>query len=153
MPERLGIEYTAADGEKKRPVMLHRALLGSMERFIGILIENYGGALPVWLAPVQCRVLPISENFSEYAKNIYNTLIDAGIRAEIDERNEKVGYKIREAETKKVPFMLIAGEKEQSAGTVSIRQHTRGDVGVKPLQEFIDGVLKLAVPGINTISL
>ncbi|MDR2692890.1 MAG: threonine--tRNA ligase [Chitinispirillales bacterium] len=153
MPERLGIEYAAADGEKRRPVMIHRALLGSMERFIGILIENYGGALPVWLAPVQCRVLPISENFSEYARNVYNKLIDAGIRAEIDERNEKVGYKIREAETKKVPFMLVVGEKEQSAGTVSIRQHTKGDIGIKPIHEFIDGVLKLAVPGINNVSL
>jgi threonyl-tRNA synthetase len=153
MPERLDIEYTAADGEKKRPVMIHRALLGSMERFIGILIENYGGALPVWLAPVQCRVLPISENFSNYANDVYNKLIDAGIRAEIDERNEKIGYKIREAETRKVPFMLVAGEKEQSAGTVAIRQHTKGDIGIKPLQDFIDGVLKLAVPGINTVSL
>jgi len=153
MPERLDIEYTAADGEKKRPVMIHRALLGSMERFIGILLENYGGALPVWLAPVQCRVLPISENFSEYARDVYNKLLEAGIRAEIDERNEKVGYKIREAETKKVPFMLVVGEKERAAGTVAVRQHTKGDVGVKGLQEFIDGVLKLAVPGINTVSL
>ncbi len=153
MPERLDIEYTAADGEKKRPVMIHRALLGSMERFIGILLENYGGALPLWLAPVQCRVLPISENFSEYAKNVYNTLIKAGIRAEIDERNEKVGYKIREAETKKIPFMLVVGEKEQSAGTVSIRQHTKGDIGIKTVDEFMDGVLKLSVPGINTITL
>jgi threonyl-tRNA synthetase len=153
MPERLDIEYTAADGEKKRPVMIHRALLGSMERFIGILIENYGGALPVWLAPVQCRVLPISENFSDYANDVHNKLIDAGIRAEIDERNEKIGYKIREAETKKVPFMLVVGEKERSAGTVSIRQHAKGDIGAKSLSEFIDGVFKLAVPGINTVSL
>jgi threonyl-tRNA synthetase len=153
MPERLDIEYTAADGEKKRPVMIHRALLGSMERFIGILIENYGGALPVWLAPVQCRVLPISENFSNYANDVYGKLIDAGIRAEIDERNEKVGYKIREAETKKIPFMLVVGEKEQSAGTVAIRQHTKGDVGIKPLREFIDGILKLSVPGVNTVNL
>lgn len=153
MPERLDIEYTAADGEKKRPVMIHRALLGSMERFIGILLENYGGALPVWLAPVQCRVLPISENFSEYGREVYNKLLESGIRAEIDERNEKVGYKIREAETKKVPFMLVVGEKERAAGTVAVRQHTKGDVGVKGLQEFIDGVLKLAVPGVNTVSL
>jgi threonyl-tRNA synthetase len=153
MPERLDIEYTAADGEKKRPVMIHRALLGSMERFIGILLENYGGALPVWLAPVQCRVLPISENFSEYARDVYHKLTAAGIRAEIDERNEKVGYKIREAETKKMPFMLVVGEKERAAGTVAVRQHTKGDVGVKGLQEFIDAVLKLAVPGVNTVSL
>jgi len=153
MPERLDIEYTAADGEKKRPVMIHRALLGSMERFIGILLENYGGALPVWLAPVQCRVLPISENFSEYGREVYNKLLESGIRAEIDERNEKVGYKIREAETKKVPFMLVVGEKERAAGTVAVRQHTKGDVGVKGLREFIDGVLKLAVPGVNTVSL
>ncbi|MDR2592856.1 MAG: threonine--tRNA ligase [Chitinispirillales bacterium] len=153
MPERLDIEYTAADGEKKRPVMIHRALLGSMERFIGILLENYGGALPVWLAPVQCRVLPISENFAEYAREVYNKLLESGIRAEIDERNEKVGYKIREAETKKMPFMLVVGEKERAAGTVAVRQHTKGDVGVKELREFIDGVLKLAVPGVNTVSL
>jgi threonyl-tRNA synthetase len=153
MPERLDIEYTAADGEKKRPVMIHRALLGSMERFIGILLENYGGALPVWLAPVQCRVLPISENFAEYARDVHNKLTEAGIRAEIDERNEKVGYKIREAETKKMPFMLVVGEKERAAGTVAVRQHTKGDVGVKGLQEFIDAVLKLATPGVNTVSL
>ena len=153
MPERLDIEYTAADGEKKRPVMIHRALLGSMERFIGILLENYGGALPVWLSPVQCRVLPISENFSDYARDVYNKLMDAGIRAEIDERNEKVGYKIREAETGKVPFMLVVGEKEREAGTVSVRQHSKGDLGAKKLGDFINGVLKLSVPGINVVSL
>jgi threonyl-tRNA synthetase len=153
MPERLDIEYAAADGSKKRPVMIHRALLGSMERFIGILLENYGGALPVWLSPVQCRVLPISENFADYANGVYKKLADAGIRAEVDGRNEKVGYKIREAETGKVPFMLVVGKNEQEAGTVSVRQHSKGDLGAKSLHEFIDGVLKLSAPGVNVVSL
>ncbi|MDR2577577.1 MAG: threonine--tRNA ligase [Chitinispirillales bacterium] len=149
MPERLDIEYTDADGGKKRPVMIHRALLGSMERFIGILLENYGGSLPVWLSPVQCRVLPISENYADYARGVHKKLLEAGIRSEIDERNEKVGYKIREAETGKVPFMLVVGEKERDAGTVSVRQHTKGDIGAKGLGEFIDEVIKMSVPGMN----
>ncbi|MDR3019663.1 MAG: threonine--tRNA ligase [Treponema sp.] len=153
MPERLDIEYTAADGEKKRPVMIHRALLGSMERFIGILLENYGGSLPVWLSPIQCRILPISENYTDYARDVYSKLISAKIRADIDERNEKVGYKIREAETSKIPFMLIVGEKEREAETVSIRQHTKGDLGAQKLQSFINNVLKLSVPGENIVSL
>ena len=151
MPERLDIEYTAADGEKKRPVMIHRALLGSMERFIGILLENYGGALPVWLSPVQCRVLPISENYTDYAREVRAKLLEAGVRAEVDERNEKIGYKIREAETGKVPFMLIVGDKERQSGTVSVRQHTKGDLGAKCLDEFIGEVLRLSEPGTNVM--
>ncbi len=149
MPQRFELEYAAADGEKKCPVMIHRALLGSMERFIGILLENYGGALPTWLAPVQCRILPISEKFMDYARSIQQRAVEAGLKVELDDRNEKVGYKIRDAEMKKIPFMAIAGEKEQETGMVSLRKHTKGDLGTRSVEEFIEELLKLSVPGTN----
>ncbi|MDR0307453.1 MAG: threonine--tRNA ligase [Chitinispirillales bacterium] len=152
MPERLEIEYTAADGEKKRPVMIHRALLGSMERFIGILLEHYGGALPLWLSPEQCRILPISDNYLEYAKKVHCELLEAGIRAEIDERNEKIGFKIREAETGKIPFMLIVGEKEREAGNVSVRQHSKGDLGSHSFEEVKKEFLRLSAAGMNDMN-
>ncbi|MCL2688902.1 MAG: threonine--tRNA ligase [Chitinispirillia bacterium] len=151
MPELLELEYTAADGEKKRPVMIHRALLGSMERFIGILLEHYGGALPLWLSPEQCRVLPISEHFTDYARKVHSELLNAGIRAEIDERNEKVGYKIREAETSKIPFMLVVGEKERDSNTVSVRQHSKGDLGSRSINEVIKAFIELSIPGTNVM--
>jgi threonyl-tRNA synthetase len=135
MPERFELEYTAADGSKQRPVMIHRALLGSMERFIGILLEHYGGALPVWLAPTQIRVLPISERFTGYAEQVRSHLSSAGLRVEMDERPEKVGYKIRDAELLKVPYMAIVGEKEQAAHAVSLRRHGTGDLGGMTLDE------------------
>lgn len=138
MPKRFGIEYTDADGEKKTPVMIHRALLGSMERFIGILIEHYAGFLPLWLSPVQIKVIPISEKFSSYAHEVCDTLRNAGIRVELDERNEKVGYKIRDAEINKIPYMAIVGEKEMNAQTVSVRKHTQGDKGTFSMEQFID---------------
>ncbi|MFP4163322.1 MAG: threonine--tRNA ligase [Chitinispirillaceae bacterium] len=147
MPERFGLEYTDADGEKKRPVMIHRALLGSMERFIGILLEHYGGALPLWLSPVQCRILPISEKYMEYARKVQKQAFENGIRVELDDRNEKVGYKIRDAETKKIPFMVVVGEKEQEAGTVSLRRHSKGDLGTRSVEEFIEELHNLSVPG------
>lgn len=147
MPERFELEYTDADGEKKRPVMIHRALLGSMERFIGILLEHYGGALPLWLSPVQCRILPISEKFTDYAEEVRKKALEGGIRVELDDRNEKVGYKIRDAETRKIPFMVVVGEKEQEAGTVSLRRHSKGDLGTRTVAEFIEELHNLSVPG------
>ncbi len=137
MPERFELEYTDADGQHKRPVMIHRALFGSMERFIGILLENYGGALPLWLAPVQVRLLPISDRFIDYARTIGKRLVEKGFRAEIDDRNEKIGYKIRESEVLKTPFMAIVGEKEQLAGSVSVRKHGEGDLGSFTIDKFI----------------
>ena len=138
MPERFELEYTDADSQHKRPVMIHRALFGSMERFIGILLENYGGALPFWLAPVQIRILPIADRFLDYARSVCEKLINQGIRAEIDERSEKVGYKIREAEVKKVPYMAIIGEKEVQSDCVSLRKHGEGDLGSRSVASFIE---------------
>ena len=138
MPQRFELEYTAANGEKKQPVMIHRTILGSMERFIGILIEHFGGFLPLWLSPVQVKVIPISEKFSSYANEVCDTLRNAGIRVELDERNEKVGYKIRDAELNKIPYMAIVGEKEVNAQTVSVRKHTQGDKGACSVEQFID---------------
>ncbi len=147
MPERFDLEYTDADGEKKRPVMIHRALLGSMERFIGILLEHFGGALPVWLSPVQCRILPISDKYLGYAQLLREKGLSAGLRIEIDDRNEKIGYKIRDAELKKIPFMAIAGEKEQETATVSLRRHTKGDLGAVSIDEFISELARLSAAG------
>lgn len=138
MPERFELEYTAATGKKKRPVMIHRAILGSMERFIGILIEHYGGFFPLWLSPVQVKIIPISEKFLDYAHSVSDTLRKADIRIEVDDRDEKVGYKIRDAEMNKIPYMSIIGEKEMNARTVSVRQHKQGDQGTFSMQQFID---------------
>ncbi len=137
MPERFELEYTDSDGTKKRPVMIHRALFGSMERFIGILIEHYGGFLPLWLSPVQVKILPISDRFLAYANSVEKRLLDEGVRAEVDERAEKVGYKIRDAELKKIPFMVIVGEKEEQSNAVSVRQHQKGDIGALQLDRFV----------------
>lgn len=148
MPERLGIDYTAEDGQKKRPVMIHRALFGSMERFIGILLENYGGALPLWLAPVQLKVLSVSDRFLDYANRIYEQAVQLGLRVEIDHRSEKIGYKIREAELQKVPCMVVVGEKEQESGTVSVRLHGKGDQGSFPLNDFLNKLQQSNKPGL-----
>ena len=136
MPERFGLDYIGSDGNKHRPVLIHRAILGSVERFIGILIEHVGGAFPVWLAPVQCVILPISEKHQDYANKIYNALFKSGIRCQIDNRSEKIGYKIREAETKKIPYMCITGDKEVENSTISIRKRRKGDLGNITLPEF-----------------
>jgi threonyl-tRNA synthetase len=141
MPQRFELAYTAADGSKQRPVMIHRALLGSMERFIGIMIEHYGGALPVWLSPVQLKVLPISEKFADYAAQVAASCIEKGLRVEVDARPEKVGYKIREAEVLKVPYMAVVGAKEAGAGSVSLRRHGEGDLGSMQLGEAIERLL------------
>jgi threonyl-tRNA synthetase len=138
MPERFELEYTDSDGQKKRPVMIHRALLGSMERFIGILLEHYGGALPLWLAPLQVKIIPISEKFLDYANLVRQQCIAAGLRCEIDDRQEKMGFKIREAEVRKIPCMAVVGEKESAANTVSMRFHGRGDMGTVSLAQFVE---------------
>ncbi len=137
LPERFELEYTGEDGQKHRPIMIHRVVFGSVERFIGILIEQYAGAFPVWLAPVQARVLPISDHALSYAKQIEEKLKKADIRAELDDRNEKIGYKIREAQLKRIPYMLIVGEKEEQAKTVSVRSRSEGDLGSCSPDDFI----------------
>jgi threonyl-tRNA synthetase len=132
MPERFNLEYTGSDGAKHRPVIIHRAPFGSMERFIGVLIEHYAGEFPLCLAPVQCAVLPITDASLDYAKKVHEDLKSAGVRAELDDRNEKIGYKIREWEVRKAPYMLVVGEKERLADTVALRQHRKGDLGPMP---------------------
>jgi threonyl-tRNA synthetase len=136
MPERFQLEYTGTDGQKHRPVIIHRAPFGSMERFVGILIEHFAGEFPLWLAPVQAAILPITDNHREYAEQVCQQYKNAGIRVELDDRNEKIGYKIRDWELKKVPYMLIIGEKEIENRTVSVRQHKKGDLGAIALNEF-----------------
>ena len=136
MPERFDLTYTGEDGGKHRPVMLHRVIFGSIERFIAILTEHYAGAFPMWLAPVQVRVLPISDATAEYAKKLAEQLKGTGLRAELDGRNEKIGYKIREAQLQKIPYMLVVGEKEMQSGTVSVRGRKSGDLGSMKPEEF-----------------
>ena len=140
LPLRFDCEYIGADGEKHRPIMIHRVAFGSIERFIGILIEHFAGAFPTWLAPVQVKVLPISEKYMDYANKVMSDLKDAGIRTEIDDRAEKIGYKIREARLQKIPYMLVVGAKEEEEGKVSVRSRFMGDEGAKDLKEFIDSV-------------
>ncbi|MCI8401283.1 MAG: threonine--tRNA ligase [Lachnospiraceae bacterium] len=137
LPQRFELEYNGADGEKHRPIMIHRVAFGSIERFIGILIEHFAGAFPTWLAPVQVRVLPISDKYSEYAERVTKQLTEAGIRAEMDRRSEKIGYKIREAQTQKIPYMLVVGQKEEAEGCVAVRSRAAGDEGQKSTGEFI----------------
>ncbi len=138
LPERFDLTYVGEDGEKHRPVMLHRVILGSIERFIGILIEHFAGAFPVWIAPTQAIVLPVSDKFLDYAKKVYENLKENDIRTEIDTRNETLGYKIREAQTQKIPYMVIVGEKEVENNNISVRKRTREDLGNMSLNEFLD---------------
>lgn len=142
MPERFDLTYVGADGEKHRPVMIHRVVFGSIERFIAILTEHFAGAFPTWLAPVQVKVLPISGNYSDYARNVTDKLVQAGLRAELDDRNEKIGYRIREAQLQKVPYMLVIGEKEVEANNVSVRGRKTGDEGAMSIEQFIEKVSK-----------
>ncbi|NLW73698.1 MAG: threonine--tRNA ligase [Clostridiales bacterium] len=137
MPQRFDIEYTGADGLRHRPYMIHRVIFGSIERFIGILIEHYAGRFPTWLAPVQVRVIVVSDAAADYANGVYAKLKEAGIRCEIDTRNEKIGYKIREAQLQKIPYMLIIGDKELEAGNVAVRSRDAGDLGALPLDKFL----------------
>ncbi|MFO0399909.1 MAG: threonine--tRNA ligase [Sphingobacteriia bacterium] len=140
MPERFGLEYTGEDGSKHRPVMIHRALLGSFERFFGILLEHTAGNLPLWLAPRQVSLLPISDKFMPYARQIRTQLEQAGLRATLDERNEKIGRKIRDAEVAKIPYMFIVGEKETQTNSVSLRVHTEGDRGMLALEDAVQTI-------------
>ena len=138
MPERFDLTYVGKDGEKHRPVMIHRVVFGSIERFIAILTEHYAGAFPLWLAPVQVELVPISENQSDYAHEVCDKLISLGFRAEVDDRNEKMNYRIREAQLQKIPYMLVIGDKEKQSGTVAVRNRKHGDQGAMSLADFVD---------------
>lgn len=140
LPLRFEAEYIGADGEKHRPIMIHRVVFGSIERFIGILIEHYAGKFPVWLAPVQIKILPISEKFSDYSNNVMMKFKEKGIRCEMDERDEKIGYKIREAQLEKVPYMIILGEKEAQSGMFSVRSREQGDIGALSFESVIEHI-------------
>ena len=142
LPEKFELEYTGSDGEKHRPIMIHRVVFGSIERFIGILIEHFAGAFPLWLAPVQAKILPISEKHLEYAQKVAKALDDYGIRTETDDRNEKIGYKIREAQLQKVPYMLVVGDKEAEEGAVSVRSRAQGDMGSMKIEDLCDMLLE-----------
>ena len=140
LPERFQIEYVGEDGQKHRPIMIHRACFGSMERFLGILTEHYAGAFPTWMAPVQVKILPISDKHIAYAKELAKKMHKDYVRVEVDERNEKIGYKIRQAQVAKVPYMLVVGDKEMEEGTVNVRKHGGDELGTVPFQEFFTTV-------------
>jgi len=142
LPERFDLTYVDQDGERKRPLMIHRALLGSLERFFGALIEHYAGDFPLWLAPVQVRLLPVTDRVVGYAAELEKKLRAAGIRVELDERSEKIGHKIREAELHKVPIMLIIGDREVEAGKVSVRRRGLGDLGTMAAEDLVDGLIE-----------
>jgi threonyl-tRNA synthetase len=142
MPERFGLTYVGSDNEKHRPVIIHRAPFGSMERFMSILIEHFAGFFPLWLAPVQVIILPISAGYNEDAQALHSKLMAHGIRAEIDASNQQISAKIRDAETRKIPLMAILGEKERLAGEVALRRHKKGNVGNVPINDFISSVLE-----------
>jgi threonyl-tRNA synthetase len=137
LPERFELEYVGDDGQKHRPVVIHRGIISTMERFTAFLLENFAGALPLWLSPVQVKVIPVSGAFEDYAKEVAEKLQQAGISVEADLRNEKLGYKIREAQLEKIPYMFIVGENEKNAGAVSVRKRGEGDIGAQPLGEII----------------
>ncbi len=141
MPERFELEYTGADGEKHRPVMIHRACLGSIERFIGVITEHFAGAFPLWLSPEQVRILPVTDRAKEYAEKIAERLENLGIRSSVDNRNEKIGYKIRQAQLEKIPYFFIVGDKEVEDNTVSLRSRKEGDLGASPLDEVINRIV------------
>jgi threonyl-tRNA synthetase len=145
MPERFELAYTGADNAEHRPVMIHRALMGSFERFIGILIEHYAGEFPVWLTPVQAIALPISDRHNDAAAGVVDALREAGLRAELDDRTESIGRKIREAELRKIPFMLVVGDREAEEGAVAVRRHGKGDEGSVPVGEFVERLRDEAV--------
>lgn len=135
------MEYVGADGQKHRPIMIHRTAFGSIERFFGILIEQYAGAFPTWLAPVQVKILPISDKFLDYAEKVKAKLEVLNIKVELDKRAEKIGYKIREAQMEKVPYMLVVGEKEVENNTVSVRERQKGDIGAMSVEEISSIIL------------
>ena len=137
MPQRFDLEYVGEDGQKHRPIMIHRVVFGSIERFIGILIEHFAGKFPVWLSPVQVKVLPVTDRAAEYANCLVNELSALGLRAEADLRKEKIGRKILDAELEKVPYKLIVGDKEMEEGTVSVRRRGEGDIGAMTKDAFV----------------
>lgn len=140
MPEKFDLTYIGDDSLKHRPVVIHRAVYGSIDRFIGILTEHYAGAFPLWLAPVQVKLLPVSDRYVDYAFQVKKSLEEAGVRVELDARAEKLGYKIREAQLDKVMYMFILGEKEQISGSVSIRKRGEGDLGLRSLPEIMEQI-------------
>lgn len=142
LPLRFGLSYIDSDGEKKTPIMIHRALFGSFERFIGIITEHFAGAFPTWLAPVQVRILPIADSHKDYSEKLKEELEEKGIRVELDDRQEKIGYKIREAQMQKIPYMLVIGDKEVEANAVGVRSRKDGDIGQMPIDEFIQKIKK-----------
>ncbi|MCI9403375.1 MAG: threonine--tRNA ligase, partial [Oscillospiraceae bacterium] len=144
LPERFELEYTGEDGQKNRPVMIHRVVLGSIERFIGVITEHFAGAFPAWLAPVQVKILPITDRATEYAQQLSAKLDEHGFRVEVDSRNEKIGKKIREATMEKIPYMLVVGDRDMEQGTVSVRHRSGEDLGAMSLDEFT-GILKFEV--------
>ena len=141
LPQQFDLKYTGADNAEHRPVVIHRAIFGSFERFIALILEHYAGALPLWLAPVQATVLPIADRHAEYARTVRDRLMAAGLRAEVDERQEKIGYKIREAQLQKIPYMLVAGDREAAEETVSVRSRAGGDQGSQPIDAFLQAAL------------
>jgi threonyl-tRNA synthetase len=143
LPRRFELEYVADDGKKHQPLMVHRALYGSIERFFGILIEHYAGAFPVWLAPVQAVVMPITDRHAEYARKVVDQLKAADLRVELDDRKEKVNLKIRDAQLQKIPYMLVVGDREAQDGTVSVRNRKHADQGAQKVEEFIAAIQRL----------
>jgi len=141
IPQRFGLKYIGADNAEHQPVVIHRAIFGSFERFIALLIEHYGGAFPLWLAPLQVIVLPIADRHLDYAGRVQARLAEAGLRAEVDPRQEKIGYKIREAQLQKVPYMLVVGDKEAADSSVGVRHRADGDRGAQRLDEFVEAAL------------
>jgi len=142
MPEKFDLTYVGEDGRKHRPVMIHRVVFGSIERFIGILVEHFAGAFPTWLAPVQVKILPIADRHHSYGRALADKLFDLGVRVELDDRNEKINYKIREAQAQKIPYMLVVGDKEAANGSVAVRHRSRGDLGAQPVEEFTENLRK-----------
>ena len=149
LPERFQLEYTGADNAKHRPVMIHRAPFGSLERFVAVLLEHTAGRFPLWLTPDQAVVLPISEKFNDYARQVADRLAEADIRVTVDDRNEKIGRKIRDNELKRIPYLLIVGEKEQAAGEVSVRKQGEGDQGSVKIATFAEQIAQEVKNSIN----
>ena len=142
LPQRFNLSYIGADGEKHQPIMIHRVCFGSVERFMGILIEHFAGAFPTWLAPTQVMVIPVSDKTLDYGMKVKEAIAKCGIRVKIDDRAEKMGYKIREAEMQKIPYMIVVGPKEAENNVVSIRNRVKGDLGSKSVDEFIDMIVE-----------
>ena len=140
LPQRFNLSYIDKDGNKKTPIMIHRAIFGSFDRFIGIITEHFAGAFPTWLAPVQIRILPIADKHKEYSEKLKKQLEDLDLKVELDEREEKIGYKIREAQLQKIPYMLIIGDKEVEANAVGVRSRKDGDIGQMSVEDFVQKI-------------